>query len=392
MSVLQPTDRPCANKVRDRDVSAPRGASPPPDRREQPRPRFACRREHCRSDVTIILPIHNAAKWLDECLESVLEQDFEGSLQLSVFNDASQDDSMNIVEKWMKKFQERNIPVVIDGHKSPQPKGVGFAKNRAVAQSSGRYLCFLDADDVMMPQRVKLQYEAAMKHPNCIIGCQVRRDPGDSTERYTRWINSLTQEQLFTQVYTSHGPTVIMPTWFCSRDWFDNVGKLDEGGKGVPEDLLFFYENLRKGGSLLRLNCCLLVYRYHAEAATLSVLEETIWNERLRFLEERVLNNWTSFTIWNAGKQGRKLYRYLSATNQQKVVCFCDVDEAKIKKRFYTYQQSKEKPKPTIPIKHFTDASPPFIICVKLDMTGGGFEENLNSLNLKEGIDYHHFS
>ena len=33
------------------------------------------------------------------------------------------------------------------------------------------------------------------------------------------------------QVYTSHGPTVIMPTWFCSRDWFRTVGPFDEGGK-----------------------------------------------------------------------------------------------------------------------------------------------------------------
>lgn len=33
------------------------------------------------------------------------------------------------------------------------------------------------------------------------------------------------------QVYTSHGPTVIMPTWFCSRSWFLEVGPFDEGGK-----------------------------------------------------------------------------------------------------------------------------------------------------------------
>ncbi|XP_078081553.1 queuosine-tRNA galactosyltransferase isoform X4 [Mustelus asterias] len=194
------------------------------------------------------------------------------------------------------------------------------------------------------------------------------------------------------KVFTSHGPTVIMPTWFCSREWFDRIGMFDEGGKGVPEDLLFFYENLRKGGGIFRVDHCLLLYRYHSEAATHAVLEETIWKNRVRFLEERVLSRWPSFTIWNAGKQGRKLYRSLSANNQKKVVSFCDVDQSKITKGFYTYQESKEKPKPTIPIYHFTEAKPPFIICVKLDLTGGGFEENLNSLKLKEGVDYYHFS
>lgn len=45
----------------------------------------------------------------------------------------------------------------------------------------------------------------------------------------------------------------------------------------------------------------------------------TIWNHRVRFLEDRVLSSWTSFTIWNAGKQGKKLYRSLSPANQKKV-------------------------------------------------------------------------
>ncbi|XP_075626838.1 queuosine-tRNA galactosyltransferase isoform X8 [Balearica regulorum gibbericeps] len=193
-------------------------------------------------------------------------------------------------------------------------------------------------------------------------------------------------------VFTSHGPTVIMPTWFCSREWFFHVGKFDEGGKGVPEDLLFFYKHIQKGGEVFRVNHCLLLYRYHPQAATHSVLEGTIWNHRVRFLEDRVLSSWTSFTIWNAGKQGKKLYRSLSPANRKKVTAFCDVDEKKITKGFYTYEESEERPKPKIPIRHFRDATPPFIICVKLDLTGGAFETNLNTLNLKEGIDYYHFN
>lgn len=353
----------------------------------------AAKTEKHRTDVTIILPVHNAATWLDECLESVLQQDFEGNMELSIFNDASKDNSMDIINMWRTKLENRGICVIISDHDLSDPKGVGFAKNQAVLQSSGCYLCFLDADDVMMSQRVRLQYEAALHlSASCIIGCQVERKPKDATERYTRWINSLTQEQMHTQVFTSHGPTVVMPTWFCSRGWFNHVGKFDEGGKGVPEDLLFFYDHLRKGGTLHRVDQCLLLYRYHEQAATHSVLEETIWNHRVKFLEERVLDHWTYFTIWNAGKQGRKLYRSLSLANQKKVLAFCDVDEKKIKRGVYTHEESKEKPKPKIPIKHFRDATPPFIICVKLDLTGGGFEDNLNSLSLKEGKDYYHFN
>lgn len=343
-------------------------------------------------DVSIIMPVHNASCWLGECLQAILQQDFTGSMELSVFDDASTDDSRTVLESWRERMGDQGISMVISGHNSPHPRGVGFAKNKAVTQSSGQYLCFQDADDIMLPQRVRLQYETSVLHPNSLIGCRVQRLPEGSTERYTRWINSLTQDQLITQAYTSHGPTVVMPTWFCSRKLFLRVGLFDEGGKGVPEDLLFFYQLLRKGGCPFRVDRCLLVYRYHERAATHSVTEESIWKLRVDFLQERVLNQWENFTIWNAGKQGRKLYRSLSSVNQKKVKAFCDVDEKKIHKGFYTYQESKERPKPTVPIVHYKEATGPFIICVKLDMTGGVLEENLNSLQLTEGTDYYHFN
>nr|XP_036853533.1 UDP-GlcNAc:betaGal beta-1,3-N-acetylglucosaminyltransferase-like protein 1 isoform X10 [Manis javanica]XP_036853534.1 UDP-GlcNAc:betaGal beta-1,3-N-acetylglucosaminyltransferase-like protein 1 isoform X10 [Manis javanica] len=65
-----------------------------------------------------------------------------------------------------------------------------------------------------------------------------------------------------------------MPTWFCSRAWFSHVGPFDEGGRGVPEDLLFFYNHLRKGGGVIRVDQSLLLYRYHPHAATHAVLEK----------------------------------------------------------------------------------------------------------------------
>ncbi|XP_071783839.2 queuosine-tRNA galactosyltransferase isoform X2 [Centroberyx gerrardi] len=348
--------------------------------------------ERTAVDVSIVMPVYNASCWLDECLQAILHQDFTGSMELSVYDDASTDDSRAVVERWRERLEARGISVVICGHNAAHPKGVGYAKNKAISQSCGQYLCFQDADDVMLPQRVRLQYEASVLHPDSLIGCGVRRIPEGSTERYTRWINTITQDQLTTQVYTSHGPTVVMPTWFCSRSWFQRVGPFDEGGKGVPEDLLFFYQSLRRGGGVARVDHCLLVYRYHEKAATHSVLEETIWNLRVDFLQERVLSQWESFTIWNAGKQGRKLYRCLNPANQKKVKAFCDVDENKIQKGFYTYEESKERPKPKIPVLHYKEASSPFIICVKLDMTGGVLEENLKSLQLREGADYFHFN
>uniref|UniRef100_A0A3Q3E1Y3 UDP-GlcNAc:betaGal beta-1,3-N-acetylglucosaminyltransferase-like 1 n=1 Tax=Labrus bergylta TaxID=56723 RepID=A0A3Q3E1Y3_9LABR len=351
---------------------------------------------HATAYVSIVMPMYNASCWLDECLQAISLQDFTGTMELSVFDDASTDDSRKVVEGWRERLEARSISLGISGHDSAQPRGV----HQAIKQKSFHILNVLCSksiisvlqDDVMLPQRVRLQYEASLLQPNSLVGCKVRRVPEGSTERYTRWINTITQDQLTIQLYTSHGPTVIMPTWFCSRDWFLKVEPFDEGGKGVPEDLLFFYQSIRQGGGVARVDECLLVYRYHEKATTHSVTEETIWKLRVDFLQERVLGQWESFTIWNAGKQGRKLYRSLSPTNQEKVKAFCDVDENKIQKGFYTYEESKQRPKPKIPVLHYKDASAPFIVCVKLDMTGGVLEENLDSLQLKEGTDYYHFN
>ncbi|XP_029359881.1 queuosine-tRNA galactosyltransferase isoform X2 [Echeneis naucrates] len=290
------------------------------------------------ADVSIIMPVHNASCWLDECLQAILQQDFTGSMELSVYDDASTDDSRQVVQRWRERLEARGISVVTSFHESAQPRGVGYAKNKAISQSCGKYLCFQDADDIMLPERVRLQYEACLLHPNSLVGCRVQRLPEGSTERYTRWINAITQDQLITQVYTSHGPTIVMPTWFCSRNLFLKVGPFDEGGKGVPEDLIFFYQSLRQGGGLSRVDQCLLVYRYHEQAATHSVTEETIWKLRVDFLQERVLSQWDGFTIWNAGKQGRKLYRCLSPTNQKKV---CHLHGSKLSVTWTTTRSGK---------------------------------------------------
>ena len=51
----------------------------------------------------------------------------------------------------------------------------------------------------------------------------------------------------------------------------------------------------------------------------LYILRETIWRFRVEAIQKQVLSRWSHFTIWNAGKQGRRLYRALSTTMQNKV-------------------------------------------------------------------------
>lgn len=89
--------------------------------------------------------------------------------KISIFNDRSTDDSHDIIMKWISHFNKKGIKTLYS--KNYDTFGsCGFAKNRAVAQSHGKYLCFQDADDVMYPDRIAKQVLALEECPNAIVG------------------------------------------------------------------------------------------------------------------------------------------------------------------------------------------------------------------------------
>uniref|UniRef100_A0AC35G2G9 Glycosyltransferase 2-like domain-containing protein n=1 Tax=Panagrolaimus sp. PS1159 TaxID=55785 RepID=A0AC35G2G9_9BILA len=214
----------------------------------------------------------------------------------------------------MLKETEVSVIIPVKNGEKYLPACVGYAKNKAVQQSSGKFLCFLDADDVMLPDRIKKQYEKAKEIERngslAFVGSSFVRLPKDATERYTRWACNLIEEELYTQIYTAFGPTLIAPTWFISRSIYNQVfGFSEEIKNGFPEDLDFFYKALSLPVKLCRLQQPLVIYRYHTECATFGVNENTIWDLRIKQIEKDVLPKWSKITIWNAGKQGKRLYK-----------------------------------------------------------------------------------
>lgn len=348
------------------------------------------------ADISIIIPVRNGEKWIDQCMESVLAQSIITNphenlkVEIVVFNDGSTDKTHEILKKWADYCLAQSINFVIVN--SNVSKGVGAAKNGAVAKSSGEFLCFQDIDDVMLPNRLILQWRVACSNRNALIGSKIIRKPINSTPRFVKWANNLKSEELKTQIYTSNGPTLLMPTWFCHKSVYHKVGGFNESGQGTPEDLIFFYEHLDRGGELIKIDEDLVIYTYHEGATTVSIDRKTIWDIQIQRLERNVLPQWQQFTIWNAGKCGRKLVRSLKLNNLRKIEAFCDVDPNKIGRVIELYNPETRSIIAKIPVIHFSKAKAPLLICVKLDLTNGEFEKNLKSLNLNEGTDYILFS
>uniref|UniRef100_A0A1I7WPF7 Glyco_trans_2-like domain-containing protein n=1 Tax=Heterorhabditis bacteriophora TaxID=37862 RepID=A0A1I7WPF7_HETBA len=181
----------------------------------------------------------------DKGKEMKLDQNliYEDISVICIYDDGSTDTTSDYIRRFLPMFAAQGIHVLYKiGIVS---RGVGFAKNRAAEMGRGRFLCFCDADDVSMPDRIQKQYDRANALESngglVFLGSGFRRDPIKSTERYTRWANGLFKDDLRIQVHTSHGPTLIAPTWFISRMLYTILGGFEEKYQsGFPEDLEFF--------------------------------------------------------------------------------------------------------------------------------------------------------
>lgn len=82
----------------------------------------------------IILPVYNGSPWLPDCLRSILTQN-KGKLrvQLSVFNDGSTDDSLQIINHWKPLLEAEGYNILIGGHDGP-PRGGTYLQITSLQQ------------------------------------------------------------------------------------------------------------------------------------------------------------------------------------------------------------------------------------------------------------------
>lgn len=93
--------------------------------------------------LSIIIPTYNVEEYIEECLQSVLDQDVN-SYEIICVDDNSDDKTVEIISQYAQKYP--NIKVFSNGK-----KGIGGCRNYGVSEAHGRYIQFLDSDDVFMP-------------------------------------------------------------------------------------------------------------------------------------------------------------------------------------------------------------------------------------------------
>ena len=105
--------------------------------------------------ISIILPTYNRAELLPRAIQSVLNQTYP-HWELIVWDDGSQDDTRAVV----RSFGEQRIQYYYGDN-----RGVAFARNRAMEKATGKYIAFLDSDDIWMEEKLDLQLKAFDANP-----------------------------------------------------------------------------------------------------------------------------------------------------------------------------------------------------------------------------------
>lgn len=129
-------------------------------------------------DISIIVPVYNVEAYLKECLNSLLNQDFNGEYEIICVNDGSTDNSIEI----LKEYEKTNDKIVLVDQKN---KGLSGARNTGFKNAKGKYIMFLDSDDYLKHNKViSLLYEEVEKNSLDFVVADFEYDYEEKSKNY----------------------------------------------------------------------------------------------------------------------------------------------------------------------------------------------------------------
>lgn len=112
--------------------------------------------------ISIIVPVYNAEKYLDNCISSILNQTYK-NIELILVNDGSTDNSLQICNKYK---EDKRVKIY-----SQENKGQGAARNKGIDVANGYYIGFCDADDTLNEHMYENLCQYAIKYDTDFCSC-----------------------------------------------------------------------------------------------------------------------------------------------------------------------------------------------------------------------------
>ena len=207
--------------------------------------------------VSIIVPVYNVERYIDKCINSILEQTYP-HIELLLIDDGSPDKSGAICDRYAQK--DNRVRVF---HK--QNAGVSAARNTGINQAKGEFITFVDSDDWLEPQCIGECLNIINKNKLDFLQFSSKRvnDKGDILFLKTGETPILNASQYIEadQIYIAAGCSIYRTSIINATNL-----KFDEDLK-LGEDQLFIYHYISKCQSCMRIKDTFYNYRLNPESA-----------------------------------------------------------------------------------------------------------------------------
>lgn len=245
--------------------------------------------------ISIIIPIHNASRYLAEAINSVKAQTYR-NWELILVDDHSTDDSAKIARKFARSKKIRLI------EQSSGLSGAAQARNAGIKAATGRYLCFLDADDLWEPEKLAKQIAFMQKggYAFSFTGYEFANETGGGTGKIVRVPGKI-----------NYADALKNTTIFTSTVMFD-LTKLNKRAVMMPtvksEDTATWWKIL-KVVDAYGLDEPLSLYRRHNHTLSSNKFEaiRRIWNLYRKVERLSIFESFSNFCGWSVNAVRRRV-------------------------------------------------------------------------------------
>lgn len=232
-----------------------------------------------KKEVSVIVPIYNAHKYLKRCIRSILDQTYE-NLDIVLIDDGSQDNSLEICKRFEKEDQRVRV-----FHK--ENGGVSSARNYGIKKAQGEYIVFIDADDRVETSFIESLLAKAKE--NSIVICSfVYGDEGGNISASCEMLEDsnlndlndfITSVVVERKIFGS-----VCRTLFPSKIIMDN--NIEFVDCVLAEDQLFLLTVVSYCSTIITLKKAMYVYFDNSSSATHEVYRKNFLKDRERYCAE----------------------------------------------------------------------------------------------------------
>lgn len=239
--------------------------------------------------VSVVVPVYHAEKYMEETMNSVMAQTYK-DWELLLIVDGPQDPTIEVIQKFMEEHPQARIRLLVQ----EKNQGAALARNRGVQEANGRYIAYLDADDLWVPQKLEreLQFMQQKSAAFVFTGYEFADENAKGTGKVVYVPEELTYKAALKNT-----------TIFTTTVMFD-TDKIDKALLEMPnmksEDTALWWKVLRNGYIAYGLNENLALYRRPAVSLSSNKLIaiKRIWNLYRRAEKLSVPYSCYNFCFW----------------------------------------------------------------------------------------------